>query len=136
MLEYYLSLDPSGIYNETTDEKRGSFITDYGFIGFLLSQPNVIRTLPKSKMKSLYKKIAGNINIKLNFEDKERDPFWIETELVLAGRLLHAENYQNLKERTSKNPHLRKSLENGNIYSKEVFRDIYDSLLEVVGETK
>lgn len=136
VLEYYLSLDPSGIYNETTDEKKGSFITDYGFIEFLLSQPDVIKTLPKSQMKSLYKKITYNINIKLNFEDKERDPFWIETELVLAGRLLDAENYQKLKERISKNPHLNKSLVDGNIYSREVFQDIYDSILEVAADNK
>lgn len=134
VLDYYLTLNPSDLKNKTTNIEKGSFITDNGFIEFLLSQPEVLKTIPKNKVNSIFKKISKNLDEKLKFEDKDRDPFWVETELILAGRLLQNENYVKLNDRMNKKPQIGRSLKEGNIHSKEVFQDLYDSLLEVSGD--
>lgn len=130
VFEYYQHFEPINLKLKKTSEEKGKFITDIGFVEFLLSQASVIRSLPISQVNSLLKKIAKDFDTKIGFIGKEKDPFWVETVLVLAGRLLNMRNSEHLKVRMAKNELLVKSLNDGEIYSKDVYHDLVSCVLE------
>lgn len=123
IIREYFKSKPNDLNNAEMDKQKGKYISDFGFIELLMSQKVIIASIPPKEFREVLKKVVDNIEQKQNLQIK--DKFWIETGLVLAGRLIEFANIDNLKEKLQNNKELIKSLDAGEINSKETFEILH-----------
>jgi len=130
-LERYFQINPSDMRNDWSSGKKGQFITDIGFIEFLISQPSVLNTLPKPEKKLIAKSILDNIVKKQTVIEEDRDLFWEESSVILLGRILQNEGYDKFILRIAQKPNLERSLERGEIILLGEDINIYEDVINI-----
>jgi hypothetical protein len=129
IIKEYFKSKPIDVNNAITGRQKGKFISDLGFIELLLSQGIILGSITHNDVKELFKKIVNNIEQKQVLSIKDR--FWLETGIVLAGRLLEYANISNFKEKLQINKELKQSLDAGEINSKEIFEILYNIIKNI-----
>jgi hypothetical protein len=114
----YLLQNPNDLKKCSDSYSKGKLITDFGLNELLLSQPEVLTRLTNLQKKNLFELIKQNLNIKKNQSQKDQDFFWINSSLVLVGRILEKESLSFQKAIKSKKD-TNESLKTGELRTKE-----------------
>jgi len=131
VLNHYLKMKVDNLNQKTSDKAKGEFITDFGFIEFLLSQPLVLNSLSENDKKRLIKETIKRLEDKASLpQDLKRDAFWEESGLILSARILRNLKNQKLLQVIEENKMLKESLDIGEIRSESVYNEIYNNVMD------
>lgn len=131
VLMRYFKIDPDGFKKETKDIEKGRFVTDIGFTELLLSQSEVLNNLTRIEKKQLLKDIMRKMEKKQNYSDKEKEIFWLESGLILAGRLIKNDNNSEFKQILDGNNDVKNALDRGEITSKPEYEKLYNAVINI-----
>ncbi len=136
VLKEYLKLQPQSIKHAVSNIEKGKYITDFGFIEFILSQPEVLLTLTENEKKQLAKGALNNFQSKKNLKNKERDIFWEETNLILSGRILYNVKQSLFIQAMEQDDKIKEILNRGEIRSKDEYERIAEIILKSTDDMK
>lgn len=128
----YVDMEVNNLHQKNSDREKGKFITDFGSIELLLSQPKVLNSLSVNDKIKLLKQTFEYLNIKQNLENKNKDSFWEGTSLVLAGRILRNLGDRKLLETEKRNENIKTALDCGEINLKNEYDEIYKCIMNFV----
>lgn len=114
-----------------SSQEKGKFITDIGFVEFLLSQPMVLSKLSRAEKKQLLKASIDNLYKKEAFKNSERDFFWEESAIILAGRILGDQKNNQFLQKISQNEDMKRALNRGEVLSKAVYEKLYKAVIDI-----
>ncbi len=127
ILDYYYLLSPLKLSSKENVISKGRFITNFAFVELLLAQPEILDVLSQDQRRSLFYKNKGNLERKNSFSRKEKDFFWLNSGLVLAGRIIEKENSM-LAEKVQLKQKLSKALKRADIFTKSEFEELSNKI--------